>query len=222
MSNLNEQYLLGIKRQVIQSLRKVYDNPAFPDTELANKINIELDFPIIQERYPAIYIAYSEQFIQDAGLGHYTLESDSTNTVQLYRHWFFSGNIIFNVMALDPIERDEISNSIMNIFAFGKENSIFKPFRDTIYNEDFVSLQPMLSAVNPSGNQTSPAPWGNNTEFIYINSYSISTFGSFISTKDNGTLIQISKVIPYPYTPDQNVPKGSTNSLDTNIPWTLA
>lgn len=215
---LNLQYKVGIKRQIVNALRAVYESPAFPDQELAQKINIELEYPIIQERYPAIYVNWVEKNIMSFGFDNFTIE-DVEGIDQLIRHWVFEGMATLNVMTLDPLERDMISASLLDIMAFCKENSVYRPFRERIYNEEWVSLQLNLGIVTPSGDQVAPCPWANKDEFVYISSYGINGIGEFFTEPDSGGLVRIDQVRPYPYRPDQRIPSGSLDSLDISIPW---
>ena len=218
--SLNLAYRVGIKRQVINALKAVYLDPNFPDIDLANKINIELEYPIIQERYPAIYVSWQEKSVYDAGLGHYTLEKDfDTGVTNLFRHWIFEGAAILNIMALDPLERDTIAASLADILAFRNDDILFQKFRDELYDEEFVSLQLLLSSMIPGGEEQVPAPWENKNEFVYLTNYTISGVGSFFSNPITSGLIEIGQINFFPYRPDQNIPTGSLDPKDVKIPW---
>lgn len=212
--SLTLQYRVGVKEQIVQALRSVYSSPNFPEPDLKKKINIELQFPIVQEKYPAIYVNWIENSVYDAGLGNYQMEND-----ELVRHWIFEGEINLNIMATDPYERDILDASLADLLAFRHENTLYRQFMTEIYDGDFVMLQPNLAFLIPGGDQVTPAPWQNTDEFIFISSYSIATVGEFISTPDSSTLLRISDVRTYPYRPDQALPSGSLDSLDRQIPW---
>jgi len=216
MTPLNLQYKVGIIQQTIQALRAVYKSPTFPDPELSQKINIEIEYPIIQTRFPAIYVTFNENKVIDGGLGNYTIEDDDSGTPHFFRQWIFEGLINFNIMALDPLERDTLSASLVDIFAFGTDMTAFQPFYDEIYDEDFVSLQLLHAHLLPGGNNISPAPWGNTDEFVYISSYGAATAGSFWTEPDNPQLVPINKIIPYPYTDIQAIPNPQPNNPN---PW---
>jgi len=216
---LNLQYKVGVKRQIVQALRAVYHAPTFPDQEMSQKINVALEYPILQEKYPAIYVNFSERSLYDAGLGHFTIEKISDGSSRIFRHWLFEGQATFNIMALDPLERDMIAASLTGIMAMGKDVAAYKPFFEQIYDEDFVSLQLNTSAMYPGGETVGPAPWENSNENIFITSYGADAVGSFISEPETGNLIRISEVRTYPYREGQPKPHGSLHPLDVKIPW---
>lgn len=223
MTQINMQYKVGIKRQVVQSLRKVFESPLFPDEELRHKINVELEYPIIRERYPAIYISYTDQNVRDSGLGNYYYLINSFGEYGVARQWFFEGTIGLTILALDPLERDELGAVIANILAFGKDDPLWKLFRDSIHNEEFVSLQPILSVLNGGTESVVPAPWQNTNEYIYNASYNIQTFGSFFTASDTVTagLLKIEDIVSYPYRPGESVPQGHLEpGQEILVDWT--
>jgi len=207
---MNLQYKVGIKRQVVQSLRKVFLSPNFPDKELANKINLELTYPNVQERFPAIYVSYVDRSVGDSGLGNYSYVNNVDGSAGVARQWIFEGIIILTVLALDPIERDIISATISNILSFGKDDPVYKPFREYIRNEEFVSLQPNLAVLEGGEESEDSSPWENENEFVYRAVYRINTLGSFFTEPANvgGGLIKIEDIRTYPYRSDQDIPAG--------------
>lgn len=215
----NLQYKVGIKQQFANALRRIMENIAYPDPDIARKLHVELEYPIEREIYPAIYIGYIEREIYNAGLGHYTLEADDAGIVRKFRHWIFTGSLSVNIMALDPLERDHISAQFVNAMAFSRDDPLWRQFRDEIYDEDFVSLQLLTDQVYAGTDSISPSPWQNKNEFVYISSYSLPCLGSFFTEPTTSDLIQITKVPTYPYRAEDPLPQGSQDPLDQGIPW---
>jgi hypothetical protein len=219
--SLNLQYKVGIKRQVVQSLRKVFESPNFPDKELANKINILLTYPIVLERYPAIYVSYTDKSIKDSGLGNAYFVANADGSQTWTRQWFFQGLINFNILALDPLERDILSAVLANMLAFRLDDPLYGLFKQYVTNEEFVSLQPNFSVFNGGSESERPAPWNNKNEFIYSANYSLDVLGSFYTQpgSDNYDLVTIDDIRSYPYRDDQPAPQIPTTQ-PIIVDWT--
>ena len=60
-------YKTGIKRQIVNSLKTVFDDD-FSIPELRGRVNVSLDYPMEEIKYPAIYITYQEDVIRNEDL----------------------------------------------------------------------------------------------------------------------------------------------------------
>ena len=192
-------YKVGIKREVVNALKSVVGE-SLPFEELRNRIYVGLEYPMVQARYPAIYITYSEQTIRNAGISH--IEYDYTDNPifpKAIKHWIFTGRINFNVMALNALDRDRVAAVLVNAIAFGEIQPEFNTFWDEIRDADYVAIQPLTDIIYPGGEVTGTPPWDTEDELQYGNSYSIEIFGEFWSKPETAELIQIGEVDIWPY-----------------------
>jgi hypothetical protein len=193
-----------MKKQIMQAVRSVF-NSELPDERYKN-ILVSLDYPLEETHYPAIFINYAEGPLRNVGVGSVERVFDDNGVPIQARHAEFQGALNFNVLALNPVDRDNLSAVLINILNFGRVVPELKPFFDTAENGQFVQLQMQTEEIQSSGEQTSPVPWGNNDELIYGTRYSVNIYGDFYSDVSTGQLITISNVVVTPYRPDQPVP----------------
>jgi hypothetical protein len=223
--SLNLQYKVGIKRQVVQSLRKVFLSPDFPDPDMANKINVELTYPIVKERYPAIFVSYIDKSVRDSGMGNYYYVSKSDGTTGIARQWFFEGSIRFDILALDPLERDILGAALAGMLAFSKDDQVLGLFRKYVTNEEFVSLQPNFSHLDGGSESVTKPPWDNENEIVYKSSYSMEVLGCFFTDPESaygGNLVTIEDIRAYPYRADQDIPQGTVDPGQTIVSdWSI-
>lgn len=126
---INNDYTVGIKREVVNALKPVFGTDfGFP--ELVGKVYVGVDYPMEAIQYPAIFITYSGDTLENAGVSHVeeVYDSDSTVIPQLQKHWIFSGRINFNVIALNPLDRDRLAAALVNILAFSEIQTELQSF----------------------------------------------------------------------------------------------
>lgn len=198
MATLNDVYPVGIKREVATALRPVFGNN-FPIEALRNQIFVGWEYPNKEIRYPAIYITFTEGPIQNVGVGHYEVVRDDQGDPKIARHFKFTGQLNFNVMALTPKDRDEISAALIQIIAMGMITPEFVSFHDEIDDSDYITLALMHDKITPGGQQEGTVPWGDDEETVFIATYSVDVFGEFWSDTETGDLIEISEIDLYPY-----------------------
>ena len=203
-------YKIGVKREVVNALKPVF-GPSYPDSNLAGKVYVGLEYPLEQINYPAIFVTFTEGPIQSVGVGHYELDEEK----RIFSHFKFKGTLNFNVIALNPVDRDMLSAGLVQMLTIGRHYPHFKDFFNQIMDADWVALQPLTDEITPNGENIAPVPWGNDEQQAYINSYSIQVFGEFVGDAEDGGLIQISQVNVYPYRPDSPLPQGTPDPA----PW---
>lgn len=197
-------YKIGLKKQIVNGLHTIF-NAQLPDKRYAN-IYVGWEYPLEQIHYPAIYINYAEGPIENVGVASLELgTNDNGEPIQAY-HAKFQGVLNFNVLALNPEDRDNLSAILLNVIMHGRVNPALTPFYQQIEDGRFMHLQVMNDQVTPSGEQTAPVPWGNQDELIFGNRYSVRLFGDYYSSTTTGNLITIEDVELFPYRDDQPAP----------------
>lgn len=207
----------ALVREITDALRNTFDS-SYPE-EWLRGLFVGPDFQHEKSSYPMIYIVFRENFLRNVGLGH-RISTDDTDSGENkeYLQWYFQGSLTFNCLALTTKGRDDLADNLLNILAFGRSNSYYKKFHDDIYDQDWILMYLMTEEIAPGGTNTMSAPWGGD-DLLYHCNYTINMTGEFFSDPYNAEIIRISKIIPYPYRPDQSVPKGSQLPADINEPW---
>lgn len=212
MAAINQEYLIGVKREIRDALRDVFAQ--VPDARL-RATNISLEWPLTPAKYPAIFITFSEGPIENVGVAHFDI--DDTNSIA--KQWKFRGTVNFNIAATSPFERDVIANTLVQIIAFGDTVPEFQRFHQDIHDYDFAAIKLMTDRIMPGGEATAPVPWEDENAQLYTRSYSVELFGEFFTDPQTAQLISISKISLWPYTSGMAVPTGSTHPDDADVPW---
>lgn len=193
-------YKVGLKDSLVNGLQGLF-GPTYPDPQFRNKVKVSLTFPMEEVSFPAVYLTYREQSLQNIGVGH--MESDldpDSGQPRLIRRWKFEGYINFNIIGRTPLERDTVTAGLVNLFAFGKDNPILSPFIDALNNNAYAAVQINTGQLVPGGESVSTVPWDNEgDDRLYVNQYSARLFGEFINNAMSGDLIEINSVNLYPY-----------------------
>lgn len=203
---INTDYAVGIKREIVTALKPLFgDN--FPIEALRNRVYVGLEYPYSQVQYPAIYITYQPGTLRNIGVGHIEegINPDD-GTPFMVKHWYFTGTINFNVMALSQSERDQLGSAIVNILSLGETMPEFETFQDNLLNGTYVDLQYLPDIIHPGGDVSDTVPWDNPDERAFGTSYSIDVVGEFYSEPYTGELIEINSIEVHAYRPDQPVP----------------
>jgi hypothetical protein len=166
-------YKLELKRLVVNEFRNYFYNISVSNT--INNINCTLEYPNTPEKYPAVIVGYTEKTVHNAGLSHF--ENDGNLSQE---RWLFEGDVKVEVRALTNLERDYVSDHIVNLFAFGSFLSV--PFENDIFGSSFIDLQVNLKTLAPTGEQTmAGVTWGLTDSRIYSCGYDFKVLGAFIS-----------------------------------------
>lgn len=200
---INTDYTIGIKREVVTALQPLFGDD-FPIEDLRNHVYVGLEYPYLPVQYPAIYVTFQPRDLRNVGVGHVEYSLDDTGSPIAVKHWFFTGTINFNIIALSPIERDQLGAALVNIISFG--DTPFQDFSKQLLNASYVDLQYLPDIIRPSGDVTNDVPWGNPDERTFGVSYSIDVLGEFYSEPSTGDLIKIESIIVNAYRPDQPKP----------------
>jgi hypothetical protein len=203
MDLINTDYTIGIKQQIVTALEPMFHSPSFPFPELKDRVYVGLQYPFTQTEYPAIYITFAEEQLRSAGVGHFEQITDSQGTTQLLKHWYFTGRLNFNIMALSPLERDKVGSALVNIVAFADTDSFLDKFKKAMLNEQFIDLQYLQEIIHPGGEVTGDTPWGAETEMVFGLNYYLDVLGEFYSNLHSGELVQWEYVQVHPYDPEQ-------------------
>jgi hypothetical protein len=190
-------YKTGIKKQVVSALKPTF-GPTLPDERYRN-IYVGLEFPLEQVHYPAILVTYSEGPIRNVGVGHYEFVVDDNLITAKVKHFYFEGSLNFNILALNPTDRDNLSAIVINMLALGKNMPEFLDFWERLETETYVPLRLMTDVIDPGGEQVNEVPWQSEDERLFSNRYSVQVFGEFLSDPDSGDLIEIDTVELFPY-----------------------
>lgn len=205
MAVINDDYPIGIKREIVNALKPVF-GATFPIPEYRNKVAVTLEYPLQPVQYPAVYITLTVDQLRNIGIGHVEQEYDTNNQPYEFERWWFEGTVHFNVVALNPLDRDKLASSIFNLLAFGNTVPEFKTFYDELHDSDYVDITLMTERILPGGEQVGAVPWQSEDELSFANTHSVRVVGELASNPSTGDLIEIGTIRVSGYTPDEPPP----------------
>ena len=202
---IDTEYKTGLKREIVNAARSVFSN--LPHEEFKG-IYVGLEYPQREAELPAIFVTYSEGPIQNVGVGHYGQGTDERGVPYTYKHSRFEGQLNFNLLADNPVDRDKLSAVVINMLQHGQVIAPYKSFHDEISDNDYIMIHLMTDYISPGGETVGDAPWGEDAGItrVFGSQYSVRVYGEFFSDAYTGGLIQISAVNVYPYRPWEQPP----------------
>lgn len=218
MNTLSLEYKIGIKKEIVNALRKVFDND-YPDEQLRGKVKVHAEYPLSEITYPMVLVKFNPGKIQNIGIGWWEYDETKEGDMARVLHWMFEGSLAFEVYALTPLDRDMVIVGLVNLFAFGTEIPGFVDFHNEISDYDYVAMSLMMDHMQEGGDSVVTVPWGNQDEPVFTDSITLDLIGEFFTNPTTGALVRINAVKVYPYRPEQPVPEGSIDSRDATDGW---
>ena len=192
------QYKRLIKRTLVSALRTVFSYE-YPDPQL-RELYISTDHPLKREDFPGIIVKYNETSVMNAGVGHMEyLMNDDFLTVPA-KHFKFDGTIDFTCVALSPLDLDILTDSVVELVAFGRLDFLLNKFFDVIYKDvdDSAQITFHSDVLRPLGQSTTNTLWGSEDGLVYQSGYSIACSGGFYSTvRDEDISNYVEDIIVY-------------------------
>jgi hypothetical protein len=217
----NIRYKTYIKEALVEALRAVF--AGHPD-EILRTTKVDIDYAFTEAQYPAVIVRFYERSINNAGVGHEELFENPNDPGKYirYKHYLYSGDIEFAVYALSSVDRDLLSDSLVQTLAMGDLTAYTNAFLQRIYAPDAVtepaSVDHMINLntdqIQGFGETQAVAPWQPEDVMVYQTSYRIAIHGEFYSLTPTGNegYGLIERVDQFPYNSDAGEPVP-------NPPW---
>lgn len=167
---------------------------------------------------------------------------DQYTSVDKYRHYLYNGDIEFAVFALSSLDRDLISDTVVQTLAMPDMATYTNNFFNRIYyppqltpsesgdyepgSYNYVNLN--TDRISGFGETQTPQPWLSEDQLVYQTSYRVGIYGEFYSLPPINTapaygLISAVKFYPYLGATGEPIPE-SVDGPDDEItpPWSDA
>lgn len=202
-------YKSYVKTALVQALRDVFTNHI--DSLLA-KTKVTIDYPLDRADYPTIIVRFFERDLRNMGVGHIESIRDANGVVTKYKHYFYTGDIEFGILALSSLDRDLLSDSLVEIISMGNLAGYTNQFFERIYAPSseptspdydpytgyhFINLN--TDQIQGFGENQQIAPWMAEDVLVYQCSYRIGITGEFYSLPPAATFGIIEQVDAFPY-----------------------
>jgi hypothetical protein len=200
-----------VYRNVIAGLKATFDGFYDREPQLQN-LRITQNYPLKKIDYPSIVVDYQPQRVVSAGVGHVEWFRSPTGYWRKWKHSRFEGTLSFHVHALSTLDRDIVSDAIVELVRFGSLDANLNRFYEIIYPDD-EALEDEADASNTNysyslldqlmldsdqmigvGNSATIAPWSPEDVLVYTGGWSCNLHGGYYNsypTVDWGLLTKI-------------------------------
>lgn len=189
----------GIKKAVVSALKAglaLDINEKDPLRKIVN--NVTMEYPMIKDAWPAMWVGFSVRKIQATGINEDTIYTPNENKEQdnFYRLWSFEGTATVTILALSSLERDRLSDSFIRMFAFRELHRSRGIFWDHLDDQEYVYIYANKGELKPGGQSEGPGiapPW-DSTQLGYTDNYSFDIGGQFASNTYTGKLVKLREI----------------------------
>lgn len=222
------RYKTYVKTALVEAFRDVFEHHI---DELLSRTKVTIDYPRTEADYPALVVRFFERDITNAGVGHEEwIKGDGTGDdeggVFRFKHYFYHADLEFAVYGLSSLDRDLISDSVVQTITMGNLADYTNRFFERIYPDEGKYPDSIWHYINIDademqgfGETQNATPWGSEDDLMYQTSYRIKVFGEFYSVPPNIPGGIIEKVIQYPYIGGiEDVPEGTSGDGADWIP----
>lgn len=197
-----------VKRAIVTALRSVFTD-AYPNTEFRN-LPVLLEYPQAKIKYPLMIVKFNDGDIMNAGVGHEEWAFDINGQYRKYFHYRFEGSLEFHLYTLSSLSQDLLSDSLIDVIAFGKLQSLTNEFYNTVFDEYANGGQLMLRTdlIQSLGVSVGKPFWNPEDTVLYEGGYTIACHGGFFSTGDDPVHAFFDTIHILPYIEGEERPAG--------------
>lgn len=191
-------YLTRLKAAIVDALNTTFDSSFLPSDLRGTPASI--DYPMDKQAYPSIWVNYEDQdSLRVAGIAHREyVHDDPDNPASPLREitrWMYSGEITLTIAALTSLERDNLYDQFVRVFAFSRVEDAQVDFRTLVESNPFLVININYDELRPHGDAASPGtPWGTEDEVIYEKSIGFDVVGEFFSDPSLSDVALLSEI----------------------------
>lgn len=210
------RYKTYLKETFVEALKPVFASHA---DALFRGTKVTIETPFTEAHYPAIVIRFYERTIKNMGVGHQEWFPDEEvgGTGPLdsrfirYKHSIYTGDVEFAIYALSSLERDLLSDSLVQIISMSEMEPYTSTFLQRIYypnlNTEPGAQNHMINVntdvISGMGETQAPAPWQPEDVLVYQAAYRLGVMGEFYSrTPAPVNYGVVTGVDTFPWNPD--------------------
>lgn len=181
-----------VKRAFIVALREVLTGISLSDEN--NSVKVDMEYPLEKTEYPAIFVQFSFRQLRPSGVDPLIYKGEKGAMV---KEWHFEGSVTLQIFALTSLERDRISDSFIEEFAFADRDdseALMVPSPDdrkislvqALSDNPYVCMTVDQGQLKPGGQSTTVGvPWDDN-QLCYEDRFSFDIVGDFQSIRRPG------------------------------------
>lgn len=198
--------IVSVKTAVMEAMRDSLSNVRM--FSKGQKVTVSLDYPVVEQSYPGIWVQFTVSKLNRAGMGHEIPVQDvDTGEWSFVQEWTFEGRVTLTIAALDSQTRDRFADALVMALAFARtpQLSITKPQEDTkahrslitaLDENPYVALTLNTDTIICGGESASMGtPWAENM-LTYENNFSFDMLGQFNLAFTNDGLYTLARIDP--------------------------
>ena len=176
-------------------LRATIQDSAYPSHDF-HDLYVSIEYPLKKQTFPGVWVQYDDNdSLRIAGLDHKEFVLDDLNQPHEVTRWEFAGTVTLTCVALTSLERDNLFDEMVRIYAFSRIEHNPTPFRDIIENNDFIAVVVNWDQLRPNSDAAGPGtPWGTD-DIVYEKSLSFDVEGEFVSDPGTQALLILSSIV---------------------------
>ena len=188
-------YLTLLKSLVVESLQTVFSSD-WPNPNFADLV-VSIEYPLDRQSYPGIWVNYDDNdSVEIAGIDQREYVVDTDGNQHEVTRWVFAGTVTMTVVALSSLERDNLYDELVRIFAFSRVERAVPEFRSLMETNDLLAIGVNWDQLFPHGDAAAPGtPWGTEDEVIYEKSVSFDLQGEFVSDWTTNTVVPLREIV---------------------------
>lgn len=178
----------SVKRAVVEGVMEGFTLASADN--VPGKFTVDIEYPLDPQKLPAIWVQFSIDNLQRAGLNMGTMTKDANGNWGEIRTWIFNGKITLTLAALTSLDRDRLADTVIAELAFSRhpDQILRKPGQDaqqhrglisSLNKNKFVAITLNTDQINGGGQTvTNSIPWAGN-ELLYEDNYTVMCHGQF-------------------------------------------
>lgn len=221
------KYKTYVKKAMVEAFRGVFSN--HKDALLARTF-VTLDYPRSNTELPCVIVRLHERDIRNMGVGHEEhIHLDGPNGepegtgIYKFGHSLYHAEIEYEILALSSLDRDYISDTIVQTIMMGKLEGYTNAFFERIYPDERQEKYPdsiwhtitiNSDIVTGGGESQAPTPWESEDDLLYKTSYRSEAMGEFYSVPPDLPKGYITDVLLLPYIAGlEEIPKSESGQV---------
>jgi hypothetical protein len=200
----------AVKKAVTGALREAINNTSLSFPTEGTQVHIELEYPMMEEQYPGIWIQFATTRLQRMGLSQeFWVKNEETDEWSAIQEWQVQGRVTMTILALSNLERDRIADSLITMFAFSRtpEPVVTKPHKNTnkyrqfitaLDENPYVAMTVNTDTLTGGGQSVNVGvPWQPDI-LAYTDAYSFDIIGNFNYVFNEDGTYSLARIEPYP------------------------
>jgi hypothetical protein len=178
----------GVKTAVVVALKQSIQGTTLGTNMSGTDVSVEMEYPMIKEHYPGIWVQFSFTEFMNAGIGMELPFKEDDGNWAVLKEFQFKGTVTMTIMALTNLQRDRISDQVVTMMMYArapqyvitdpaKDTQQFRTLSKSLASNPYIAMTIDHDSLQPGGQGMTPGvPWDPELPG-YEDNYSFSILG---------------------------------------------